>query len=745
MYRPRLTGSASLLSLGCALAAASPALAAPLADATLPEVVVTADRPKSDAKKADQSLSTPLSAFTLTGEPLAAVAAAATDAAALMTEIPGVSVATGGGVSGLPALRGHADDRINVLTMGMAITSACGNHMNPPLSYVSPSRIGSIEVLSGVTPVSKGGDSIGGSIIVEPRAPRFAGDSTSEAAPGFAIGDGVVVHGEASTFWRSNGNVLGAGLNVSVADRDWSLEYDGAWTKGQNYEAGGGALVRSSLFEAQNHALTLARRLENGLLTFSAGLQDIPYQGYPNVRMDMLYNKSAHGSVRYQGAFDWGALDARAYFQDTRHYMNFLADKYGGVDATPTTGMPMYTRGQDMGWKVEGALPIGKADTLKIGNEFQHSTLDDWWPPVAGKAGMCCATYENINGGRRDRLGSFVEWEHVWSKEWKTLLGVRNDTVWMDTGDVQGYNSRTDMPAMFLYPLDAAAFNGRSHAKTDVNFDLTALARWSPNDRLDTEFGYARKTRSPNFYERYAWSTSRMAASMVTWLGDANGYVGDIDLKPEVAHTLSATFKLHDAAREAWSLEVTPYWSHVENYIDADRIASTSWTAPNPFVLLKFANHDAELWGFDANARTRLWESDVWGRFDLTGRLAYTRGRNLDTGDGLYRVMPLEGRIGLDHRLDRWTNHVDLQMVAEKTDVSQTRVELKTAGYALLNWRGGWERDNLRLQVGVDNILDQYYVLPLGGVDFTVFKTSGVVQGVAGPGRSFWASASIKF
>ena len=38
--------------------------------------------------------------------------------------------------------------------------------------------------------------------------------------------------------------------------------------------------------------------------------------------------------------------------------------------------------------------------------------------------------------------------------------------------------------------------------------------------------------------------------NMVNLAGDGNGYVGNLDLKPETAHTLSATFDWHDAAAE---------------------------------------------------------------------------------------------------------------------------------------------------------------------------------------------------
>jgi iron complex outermembrane receptor protein len=281
--------------------------------------------------------------------------------------------------------------------------------------------------------------------------------------------------------------------------------------------------------------------------------------------------------------------------------------------------------------------------------------------------------------------------------------------------------------------------------KTDVNFDLTALARWKPNDRVDAEFGYARKTRSPNLYERYSWGTGGMASQMIGWFGDGNGYIGNLDLKPEVAHTVSTTLSFHDAGSKAWSLKVTPFVSYVENYIDADRVMPPMMWDPN-FVQLRFANHDALLWGFDADAKAALWSNPTWGDFGLTGRLAYTHGENLDTKDGLYRVMPLNATIGLDHRLGDWTNAFSVKLVAAKTDVSATRLEQTTPGYALLDWKTGYRWKNVSFDLGVDNILDKRYALPLGGVNLTDYGWYGQpLRPLLGTGRSVWAGLKVEF
>ena len=45
--------------------------------------------------------------------------------------------------------------------------------------------------------------------------------------------------------------------------------------------------MRSTDYEAGNHAVTLSARDGNDLLTVHAGFQLIPYQGFVNQRMDM--------------------------------------------------------------------------------------------------------------------------------------------------------------------------------------------------------------------------------------------------------------------------------------------------------------------------------------------------------------------------------------------------------------------------------------------------------------------------
>lgn len=660
------------------------------------------------------------------------------DTAALLRSLPAMSTYGAGGLSGLPALNGLAADRVNILVDGAPATAACPNQMNPPLSTIAPTRVSSVSVLAGITPVSAGGDSIAGTISVESAPPVFARE-----------GEPLHVEGSLSAFYRSNGRAVTGAAEATIANDTISLGYNGAWRRAENYKDGNGRAVRSTLYHAQDNVVTFAAQRNEQALSLQGGFQYMPYQGFPNQRMDLTRNRTAFVNGRYEGGFDWGTLDARINWRRTEHTMNFLEDKGG----TATGGMPMDTVSTEAGYSIKATLPLSARDTLRIGNEFRHYHLDDWWDPVAGSMMMGPLTYWNVNGGDRNRLGTFAEWEATWSPAWTTVLGVRNDVVWTDTGRVQPYSwqnpIRMGMGMMSMGMAnpdadDARAFNARDRARTDINFDVTALVRYTPSQTSQIEAGYARKTRSPNLYERYSWGTGGMSSAMIGWFGDTNGYVGNPDLKPEVANTFGLTASLHDADRTGWEIKINPYYTYVQNFIDVDRIGSLS----NGFVQLRFANHDAILFGVNLSAAAIVHQDEDLGTFRLSGTLGWVHGRNLDTGDALYQLMPLNVLLSAEHRLGGWSSAIQLQGVARKTRVSETRNEPETSAYALVNLQTGYEWGNIRVDVGVENLFDQHYYQPLGGVDYTGFRAGGS-RGRVGPmpgiGRSFIAGLTVKF
>ena len=751
MSLKRTTLAAAIAALPLATFAAEP---------TLPAIVVSGVKDDTMAAKVETST-------------LQSLRPATSDTATLLRDVPGVSLYGAGGVSSLPVIHGLADERLRLSVDGMDLYAACPNHMNTPFSYIDPTQVGAIKVWAGIAPVSAGGDAIGGVIQVESAPPLFA-----------APGQDRRIAGEVGAFYRSNGDAWGGNLAATFATESMSLSYRSALAESEDYKAGGDFkdytftgrqghtlgrdVVGSTAYKTRNHMLGAAFRGGQHLFEAKLAFQDLPYQLYPNQRMDMLDNESTKLNLRYLGGFAWGRLEVRAWHENVDHYMDFGADKrfwYGMASGGPAAqngtpcsplgptcaaGMPMYTEGKNTGAKLLGEVALSKTDLLRVGAELHRYRLDDWWPPSGG--GMWPGTFWNIRDGQRDRTALFGEWEARPNAQWTTLAGLRYERVKMDTGDVVGYNPAGGGNQ----GRDANAFNARSHKRSFHNWDMTLLAKYTPSANQDIEFGFAHKERAPSLYELYPWSTWSMAAVMNNFVGDGNGYVGNLDLKAEKANTLSATFDWH-AADRSWEFKAIPFYTRVADYIDAiqwDAATNAPRTVllTNQFVVLKYANQSARLYGLDLSGKLPLAKTGM-GEFGLKGLLNYTNGKNRDTGDELYNIMPLNARLTLTHKLGGWDNALELAMVKGKSDVSDVRNEMKTSSYSLVNLRASYSWKQARVDFGIENLFDRLYYLPTGGAytgQGTTMAINPMTQPkwgtpVPGPGRSLYAGFNYRF
>lgn len=677
-------------------------------DKPIPEVVITSERERGYAASLD-------------GEALAARRQGKTDTARLLDDMLGVTVAGAGGVSALPTVQGLGDQRVLTLVDGMQLSAACANHMNPPLSYIAPSQVSKVEVMTGISPVSFGGDSIGGTILVQSAKPVFA-----------RADEGTAVHGQFSTFYRSNNAAVGTAANASIANESVSLGYSGAWSQASNYSAGGGGAVPLSRYNTQNHKVSLAGRNESNLIVLEGGAQWMPYQGFANQPMDMTQNRSWFGNIRHEGEYGWGRLDNKAYYHAVSHKMNNLAERGGN--------MPMNTEGKDFGYGLKAEVPLSDTHTVRLGNEFHGQTLDDIWP----FAGSGIQELTEISNGQRNRIGNYVEMESRWTSQWSTVIGLRSDIVLMDTDTVQGYFAISNY-------AHARLFNSIDRAREDYNFDGSALVRFQPDSQQDYQFGVARKTRSPDLYERYNWQMT----NMVGWYGDGNNYQGNPWLRPETAYTVGATAKWHDEAGKDWEFTAAPYYTYVHNYIDVNGTGtSTLGTAlgqqpgGRQIWKLQFVNTNADIFGIDFGGRKLLAEIPGLGAFTGIGKLGFQRGHNLSTGASLYRMMPLNAKLGLEHRLEGWTNGIEVELVDDKTHVDPIRHDPPTPGYAVFNLKSGYVFGNFKIDGGITNLFDHRYYQPLGGVNAMRLgenSNQGPRVPLLAEGRSFNMGLTVSF
>ena len=636
------------------------------------------------------------------------------NSADMLAGVPGVSLHGNGELATIPFLRGLGDERTKITVDGMTVSSACPNHMNPTLSYVAPAQAAQVTVLAGITPVSLGGDSLGGTISVETAMPAFA-----------EPGSGLSESGTFTGFYRSNGNNWGGSLNEGIASEHFSVGYVGSFTTTDDYSDGAGHKVTSTYAQSTDHAVTLAAQYGHSYFVATGSFHHVPFEGFVNAFMDLTHNNATSLNVRYRRTLSAGSFDAHFYWQNTLHEMNFLSDKVA-VDGVGSS-MPMNTHGRDLGYLIRYEYALSARHTFRAGNELHHFRLDDWWPPVAGMAPMMGPnTFININNGRRTRLGTYAEFFSHWNARWSTLIGLRNDTVWSNAGDVQGYSS--------MYAADAAAFNAEKHSRTDVNFDLTALARYEASAHVALEFGYARKNRSPNLYERYTWSTNMMAASMIGWFGDGNMYYGNVALKPETGNVVSGTLLLHSQSPKPWEVKLTPHVNFIHDYVDVD-VASMSMMGMGT-QLLRFANHDARIGGGDLSGFATLWSNNSAGAGRLSASGAWLHGTRTDSDTPLYQMMPLNLRLGFDDVAKGFSGGFGAEMVDSKSRLDPNRMELRTPGYALFNVHAAYKTKYVQGGFRLDNLANRLYELPLGGNNIDIYSFTGMMTPVTGRGRS---------
>jgi iron complex outermembrane receptor protein len=171
----------------------------------------------------------------------------------------------------------------------------------------------SLKVYAGITPVSVGGDSIGGTIVAE-----YEGAGVRRAR------QGSLFKGEVGAFYRSNGNARGGNLRhfrhrfasasamraptaeVRQLRRRRRLQECGRRHRpGRPYPAA--RRSRLDRLQSRNHTLGFAFKGGNHLFEAKVGYQDMPYQLYPNQRMDMLDNDQKRLNLRYLRASSTGA------------------------------------------------------------------------------------------------------------------------------------------------------------------------------------------------------------------------------------------------------------------------------------------------------------------------------------------------------------------------------------------------------------------------------------------------------
>jgi iron complex outermembrane recepter protein len=622
------------------------------------------------------------------------------DAAEILRNLPGAAVVRNGPQTGIAQIRGLSGDRVSVQVDGRSITPACPNHMDPPLHYAGLGSGDSIELFAGISPVSEGGDAIGGVLRISRPEPEFAD-----------IGKSLFSGNLAGTF-RGDQDSWSNHSEFAAGTEWFRTDYRGSYLSADDLKFPGGT-VSASGFESQRHDVVGAWRTTNGFLALEAGLSRTRDAGTPALSMDMVEDDSWHFDVQSRESLSWGTWKNHVYLHDIEHLMDNFSLR--------SSAMPMQApaTSRDYGWRSDVILPRGDTK-IRAGLDLHRNEFDSY--QIDGM-GMHRDTFE-IN--RRSKYGAYFDLEHEWSPQWSTRAGVRTDIVRSEAGRV---DSEFGPP-----PVEEGRvlFNSQDRSFTDPLLDATAAVRFNPDSTTIFELSLAMKNRAPSLVERYLWTPANASAG----LADGRTYLGNLNLDPETAFEIGLGVTKN---AESWSASLTPFYQIVSDYIQGVPIERLDEMGRQ---VLQFQNLErADLYGLELEAD---WE--ICDEFSLSGTTSYVRGRNKDSGDDLYRIAPLRGLVDLEYRKSAWEGHLEWVWAASQNHVSEMQGEQKSPGYGLLNLRGARSfGGGIRIEVGIENLFDKRYADHLGGTNRVSRGDLEVGQKVPGAGRFAYTSVNWSF
>ena len=642
------------------------------------------------------------------------------DAAHLLKQVPGANVNGLGPLSGIAQYRGMYGDRINVDFKGMNYKPACTNSMDAPLSHVPAAMTSLLKVYRGIAPVSSGIETIGGAIVQETKRPDFTEGEPFDWTGKFSSG-----------FNSANDGWYGALYN-GLATENHRFHAYGSKEFGQDFDYPGGANTPTE-HDREAAEVGYGFRYKEHVFDIDYNYNHTRPTGTPALPMDITVSEGGILTAGYQGKIsnDIG-IKATYNYQDIRHTMdNFRLRR------PPATGKRISTNYSDgFGYKLAIDFPLlsGKMTVGADGDNANHDAL-------VTNPDMAAFFVSNFNGTQRDRYGFFSEWTISPIQDWEVELGARVNHIEMDTRDVStNLTSAPNLPAAMRQRWTnlVTAFNNQDRAKTDFNYDLTGIIRHDLTEKLQIELGFARKTRSPSYQERYLWSPFEATGG----LADGKVYIGNMDLQPEKSYQgeLGLTWR-------SGSIYVSPrvFYRYVDDYIqglpvtggDAKAIA----TAQGRDLLLQFSNIDAIIYGTDVEAGFRFLEN-----WRVDGIISYVKGERADADDNLYRIAPLNGQLSVFYDAAKWSLGTEVVGYWRQGEVSKFNQELKTPGYALWNIRGQADLyKGLQVGVGAENLLDKEYRVHLNGLNRSannVENGTAIGERLPGIGRNVYVTLS---
>lgn len=636
------------------------------------------------------------------------------DTATALKDVPGANVNRNGAITGIAQYRGMYGDRVAVGIDELGMITGGPNAMDAPLSYMSPMITEELVVERGIASVSKAPESIGGYVGTRLARGNFGDDRFG-------------VSGVLGTRYGSNGNISTSVGRMTVANAAHRISFVTEIDSGDDVDSPAGT-IRPSRMDRERYDLSYAFGNANGNLMVFAGRLDTTDTGTPALPMDIRYIETDILGLQFDRVLsDSVTVEGRLTWNDVEHLMDNF-----GLRGAP---MPMQYRqnlatGSGAQFSLAGVIDVSES-TLRLGIDGIRAEHD----ATITNPNMPMFRVDNFNAVDRNVTGIFAEWVREIDAS-RIEAGVRYKRVDTNAGTV----AATGMPDPMgtNVGLLADAFNAANRDLSWNSADLVLKYQRRVTDATEWTVELGSKTRAPSYQELYLW----LPLEATGGLADGRTYIGDLTLSEERSNEIVVGVT-SDIGRFSFSPQL--FYRDVSDYIQGvpstNMLANMVSTMMTGAPALQFANVDAEIWGADL-----AWKYELTDRWSVDGIATWTRGRRTDVADNLYRLAPFNGSIGLAYTGTTWTVKPEVVIYANQDKVSAYNNEQPSDGYEIVNVAFAWDAsDTLRVEVRIDNLLDETYQDHLAGINRAMGSDIPVGTRLYGAERTLGAGVMWRF
>lgn len=619
------------------------------------------------------------------------------DSAAYLSSLPGITAGRFGGHGLEPYIRGQSKNQLNIVNDGSYAFGACPSRMDPPSSYINLTPQDEITVVHGYQSVLNGFGGTGGSIIVKQNPPEFGRELTTT---------GLIEGG-----YDSNSEMWSAGANITSGTSKAYAKAFTTYKEAQNYEDGNGNEIRSSYTE-KSGGIKIGFTPTDSHIYAGVDFHEITDALFAGAGMDSPLSKN----ITYKAGLE-KRLDGKIFQNiDISGYASFVdhtMDNYSLRPLTAMMAMRVTPQSNTYGLKAQSDMILGQRPVSALAEWRRNKRASAAPNTIIDELALAAETTYDLDTKNRLIAGARYDFVHT---------GYEEVNVAQASGTTRTAN---DVFQQF-YGVNA---------DSNTEHNLGGLLRFEHDYNYNTLFytGISRAVRTADVIERGLANYMGMGGQM--------SWVGNPDIDPEQHHQVDIGF---DTKTDQWQLNGSAYANIVKDYILRDSARGQDGIVVNLPNADIYRNIDAFLGGFEINGQ---WD---FGQYlQLFGDATYTHGINIDNGDALAQIPPLQGKLGIN-----WAalEYLDISTTM-RWATEQTRVDTdnttgtgrdagKTNAYAVFDIEGRLTKfEEATLNFGVTNVLDTSYSNHLNrsnSYDATEIQ-------IEEPGRSFYLKLSVPF